>query len=158
MHSAFRHFDRRIVTVSRRANRRHADMSFDVFVSFFHDAEPISRPRQIVENLGLRHNVDWSNGNTLIFHDGSTADIYGAEAAELDGMTFSHFGGMPFLEFLFALADEMEAVFYWPGSPPYVTRQRHAFELPEDLTNALGRPQVLTDAHSIAAALQSTWP
>jgi hypothetical protein len=130
-------------------------MSFDLFVSFFRNAEAVSRHRQIVESLCLRHNVTWASPNTLIFHDGSTADIYGAEDAKLGGITFNHFGGMPFLEFLFALADEMEAVFYWPESLPYVTRQRYAFELPEDLTNALGRPQVLTDAHSIAAALQS---
>jgi len=127
-------------------------MSFDLYVQRFQNGGIATFPRSVLEDIFGPGAINPSFGLTQVeYEDGSHAEIYGNDSADLDGLMFTHFGGENVFARIFELADRTGSVIYWMDTAPAlaVTRPSVIEHIPEDCLNAIGPAFVARDHRAL---------
>lgn len=127
-------------------------MSLDVYVQWFRngvaDSVDEARVREVFgDALYTEHDWGWQ----LNYGRGVAADVYvRPRAGRIEALTINRPIELSALwQAVFDLLGLEHAVFYFPGSPPYVRSAASAEHLPHEMVAALGVPQIVTSAAAL---------
>lgn len=127
-------------------------MSLDLYVQWFRDGSADSvdetRVREIFgDALDAEHDWGWQ----LDYGRDADVDVYvRPRAGRIEALTINRpVESSALWQAVFDLLALEQAVFYFPGSPPYIRSASVAAHLPREMVDALGTPQIVTSAAAL---------
>jgi hypothetical protein len=127
-------------------------MSFDLFVTPVRNGDTATFRRSVFEEIFTREALEPSSPlNNVRYPDGSSAEIYGCEADDIDGVMFTHFGGETVFSLIIELAERTGSMIFWPDTRPAlaVTRASVIDHIPADCVATIGPAKIVSDAREL---------
>ena len=130
-------------------------MSFDIFVQCFENGEPKAFKRSIFDDIFGPRVVRRKPVLKIAYPDSGGADIYIADADEIESIMFNHCGGDAFFEDRYELLKRARAVVYWSDLPPNcaIPDKEVMAELSDDFIKSVKGPSVVHNGKGIVEAI-----
>ncbi len=134
-------------------------MSFDVYLHCLEESERLGISIAAVRSLFPILEEESGPDYWRVYYDEQNSCDIGVTAAGPDGGVLQSLhvarpcGDLMLWQALFSVLRMGFVVIYWPGGPPVVADEMVAAALPNDMTDSLGEPRVVTSAEELLQLL-----